>query len=79
MPASPFEWFISSDNARLVNALARNRDLSACVMGLIESAVNYANAKGVSIDKVRIRDSFVIPTDDGDAQIRVTFYALPDA
>ena len=45
MPASAFEYFLSRENARLVQLLERNHDISAAIQGILESAVAFCDQK----------------------------------
>ena len=56
-------------NARVVDLLEQNRDLSGAVQGLLERIVDFCNAKGLDVSKVIVRDAYV--TEDGYVSFRL--------
>lgn len=74
MPAtSAFEYFLNRENARLVQLLERNHDVAAAIQGLLESAVSYCEQKGMPYDRLKLRGSYVVPTDAGDSKVVIDF------
>lgn len=73
MPNNAYEFFLNRENARFVQLLEKNHDFSAALAGLIESAVNYCDQKGMPFERLKMRDAFVIPTDSGDSKVLINF------
>lgn len=70
---SAFEYFLNRENARLVQLLERNHDIGAAIQGLLESAVNYCEQKGMPFERLKMRGAHVIPTDAGDSKVVIDF------
>jgi hypothetical protein len=73
MPASAFEYFLSRENARIVQLLERNHDVAAALQGLLESAVAFCDQKGMPYERLKMRGAYVIPTDAGDSMVKIDF------
>ncbi len=76
MPQNAFEYFIGRENARLVDLLEKNPGVSAVIQGLLEAAVNYCEQRGCRFEQLRLVDSYVLPTPEGDARIEARFQVL---
>ena len=72
-PASAFQYFLDRENARLVQLLERNHDVSAAIQGLLESAVSYCEQKGMPYERLKMKDAYVVPTDKGDSKVVINF------
>jgi hypothetical protein len=68
-----FEYFLARENARVVRLLERNHDVSAAIQGLLESAVNYCEQKGMPFERLKLRNAYVIPTERGDSKVLIEF------
>lgn len=73
MAENAFQYFQGRTNSRVVSLLERNHDVSSAVMGLLNALVQFADDKGVPIERVKLHDAFVEPTDAGYAQMRARF------
>jgi hypothetical protein len=47
--------------------------VSKVVLGLLEALVQFADDKGVPIERVKLHDAYLEPTDAGYAQLRARF------
>jgi hypothetical protein len=54
MAQSAFEVFLHRENARKVELLQKNHDVSDALMGILDQLVTYANAKGVPFEDVEL-------------------------
>jgi|OpeIllAssembly_1097287.scaffolds.fasta_scaffold00003_12 hypothetical protein len=73
MAETAFQYFQGRTNSRVVNLLERNHDVSKVVLGLLEALVQFADDKGVPIERVKLHDAYLEPTDAGYAQLRARF------
>ena len=73
MAENAFQHFQGRTNSRVVSLLERNHDVSGVIMGLLNALVQFADDKGVPIERVKLNDAFIEPTVAGYAQMRARF------
>lgn len=73
MAENAFQYFQGRTNSRVVGLLERNHDVSRTILGLLEALVQFADEKGVPVERVKLHDAYLEPTDAGFAQMRARF------
>lgn len=66
---SPFDFFVGSQNRRMVELLEENREVSRFFMSVLDHLVAHAKATGTRYRDLRIEDPHV--TADGYIRARV--------
>jgi hypothetical protein len=69
MPESAFEVFLGRNNARCVQLLEQNHDVSGFFQGLLERFVEHCNQHGATFDRLVVDNPVV--TEDGYVQFRL--------
>jgi hypothetical protein len=54
VPANAFEFFLQRENARRVDLLEKNLDVSEAMISMLDALVAYSNARGVPFEHLEI-------------------------